>query len=66
MKLSKKILGSLALACALVVSANAASDKVTWKLATSWGAEFPPFTNSVANMAKFLPLPTLLPIWLRW
>ncbi len=54
MKFSKKILGSLALVCSLVVSANAAGEKVTWKLATSWNAEFPPFTDSVANMAKMV------------
>ncbi len=30
------------------------SEKITWKLATSWGAEFPPFTNAVANMASMV------------
>ncbi len=55
MKLSaKKVLGHLALICLLMVSANAASDKVTWKLATSWNATFPPFTNAVENMAKMV------------
>lgn len=54
MKFSKKILGSLALACALAVSANAAGDKVSWKLATSWNAEFAPFTDTVASMASMV------------
>lgn len=30
------------------------NDKETWKLATSWNAEFPPFTNAVSNMAKMV------------
>ena len=29
-------------------------EKVTWKLATSWGEEFPPFTNAVTNMAQLV------------
>lgn len=54
MKFSKKILGSLALVCALVVSANAASDKANWKLAMSWGQSLPPFTDAVESMAKMV------------
>lgn len=67
---SKKILGVLALVMSIgmafiftgcdgksketkapVVQKN---DKVTLKLATSWGANFPPFTNAVENMAKMV------------
>jgi len=29
-------------------------EKVTWKLATSWSEEFPPFTNAVNNMAQLV------------
>ena len=30
------------------------NNKVTWRLATSWNEAFPPFTNTVTNMAKMV------------
>lgn len=54
MKFLRKILGSFALVCSLLVSAQAASDKVNWKLAMSWGNSLPPFTDAVESMAKIV------------
>ncbi|MBE0497114.1 MAG: ABC transporter substrate-binding protein, partial [Campylobacterales bacterium] len=58
----KKILGALAfvVGTALLFSGcekaptAIKSDKVTWKLATSWGTDFPPFANAVENMANMV------------
>ncbi len=60
MKDSKKVLrkiGILLTVLIFVVSAgmaNAAEKKVKWKLATTWGSNLPPFTDTVINMAKMV------------
>ena len=60
MTLSKKTLTKLGIilaAAVLVVSAgmaNAAEKKVRWKLAMTWGTNFSPLTDTVANMANMV------------
>lgn len=50
----RRILISLGLISALMVSANAAEKKVHWKLAMTWGSTLVPFTSAVENMAQMV------------
>ncbi len=54
MKISKKVLGTLGLALALTVSAQAADKKVKWKLAMTWPTSLSPFTDAVHEMADLV------------
>ncbi len=50
----KRFLLLLGFVSVLAFNVQAGSDKVNWKLATSWGNSFPPFTDAVENMAKMV------------
>ena len=50
----KRVLGTLGLAAAIAVGANAADKTVHWKLATTWGTSLPPFTDAVHEMANLV------------
>lgn len=49
-----KVLGILGLVSILALSAVAAEKKVKWKLAMTWGQNFPPFSTAVENMANMV------------
>ncbi len=53
MKLTR-VLGTLGLAAAIAVGANAADKTVHWKLAMTWGDNLPPFTDAVHEMANLV------------